>query len=128
VNKSDRPNLAKLEERRIKVQGTFVRYGKKTGWTGKEETTVLLSNITGDSGNVLTDHLWLNLTKGIAALGTLQAGDVIEFEARVKGYLKGYFGHNWERQVDNPIRESHKLSHPTRFRKLVSNDDPQQPA
>lgn len=39
---------------------------------------------------MITDHLWLNLTKGFASLGLLKEGDVIQFNGRVSAYTKGF--------------------------------------
>ena len=113
-----RIGLAKINKARTRFAGTFERYGKKTGWKGREEKTVLLKNIIAtDSGESVTDHLWFNLTKGFEALGELQPGDVIEFEARVTTYKKGYWGYNEERRCENPPRTDYKLERPTRITK-----------
>ncbi|MFA5234070.1 MAG: hypothetical protein WC390_06675 [Sulfurimonas sp.] len=112
-----RTELAKLEEERFKVWAVFERYGSKTNYHGFPDKTILLKNITDCDGKILTDHLWFNNTKGIQKLGELNAGDVIEFEARVLPYCKGYVNNREyidEREID------YKLSHPTKFRKIQS--------
>ncbi|HAJ56015.1 MAG TPA: hypothetical protein DCL56_15455, partial [Lactobacillus sp.] len=38
----------------------------------------------------VTDHLWLNYTKQFAELGLLTKGEIIQFNARVHRYKKGY--------------------------------------
>ena len=103
-----RKQMRPLEFERKRFRGTFVRYGSKWAWDGSGlVTTLLLRDITDvASGRVVADHLWFNLTKGFEALGDLWRGDVIEFDARVKRYSKGYAG---LREVD------YKLSHPTKI-------------
>lgn len=110
-----RKSLSKLNSRRISCIGIFVKYGTKSNWHGFPTRTVLLKNIKDMDGNLLTEHLWFNGTKGFHALGELKLGDVIEFDARVKEYTKGYV--NWRKDVDE--REvDFKLSHPSKIRKL----------
>lgn len=107
-----RTQLAKINEVRTRFRGTFAREGKK--YFGIHETkTLLLTNVTEVlTGKVVTDHLWLNWTQGFAALGPLAPGDVVEFDARVKSYEKGYFGY---REDYKPVETDYKLSHPTRI-------------
>ena len=45
-----------------------------------------------ETGELITDHLWLNYTKGFLDLGELLAGDLLRFNGRVASYVKGYFG------------------------------------
>ncbi len=73
----------------------------------------LLLDVTDARGNEMCDHLWLNLTKQIEAL-RLRPGDRIEFDARVRPYVKGYY--------DNRRRD-YRLSHPTNFMKLGLYDE-----
>jgi hypothetical protein len=108
--------LKEKEQQRTLFSGTFVRCGEKAGWKGKKEQTVLLENIKDARGIIVSDHLWFNLTKGFAVLGELKEGDVIQFKARVKKYIKGYRGYRDD--VDKPIEEDYKLSNPTDIRKV----------
>ncbi|MBN1991465.1 MAG: hypothetical protein JW953_02095 [Anaerolineae bacterium] len=113
-----RKELGKMNGERARFYGTFERFGKKRGWKGREETTILLTNVClVDTDNIVTEHLWFNLTKSFAALD-LQPGDIVEFDARVKSYMKGYFGHREE--VYRPYERDYKLSHPTKAKKRVS--------
>lgn len=61
----------------------------------------------------MTDHLWFNYTKGFKGLGELKIGDVIQFNARVKKYYKGYFG--YLEDVPRSQQRDYKLSHPTKI-------------
>lgn len=58
-----------------------------------------------DKPIVVTDHLWLNLTKGFADLGLLNEGDSIQFNGRVAPYTKGY--------GSNSIQD-YKLTYPSK--------------
>jgi hypothetical protein len=117
-----RKELAKIDGERCSFQGVFVRYGLKSGWKGNQERTVLLRDIRGAAGYVVTDHLWFNLTKGFQGLGELAEGDVILFDARVKEYEKGYKGRRED--VYAPIELDYKLSHPTRIRRPGTGEAP----
>lgn len=117
--------LAAQEEQRATFRGTFVRFGTKAGWQGREEPTVLLAAICDADGRQVCDHLWFNLTKALAALA-LQPGDVVQFDARVKAYVKGYFGRRDD--VWKPPALDYKLSHPTKVRKVEGRTDDQHQA
>jgi hypothetical protein len=111
-----RKALAAREEERATFYGTFERFGTKNGWQGRQEQTLLLKDICDKTGKRVCDHLWFNLTKAFALLG-LQSGDTVQFDARVKEYLKGYFGRRED--VYKPTEVDYKLSHPTRVKKVV---------
>jgi hypothetical protein len=107
--KGQRVALRAMDEQRRTFRGVFVRYGIKRGWRGAHERTVLLRDISLPDGEIVTDHLWFNLTQGLA-LADLQPGDVVEFVARVVDYRKGY---------DKRRRDWH-LARPTQVHKLNS--------
>jgi len=104
--------LKQLNGERRRFTGTFVRLGKKSGWKGKMETTVLLKELKDATGKVVCDHLWFNLTKEFGHL-VLKEGVNISFDARVKEYYKGYQGCQ-EDVYDKPVEIDFKLSHPTK--------------
>jgi hypothetical protein len=113
-----RKELQKIEEERKRFRGTVLRYGKKSGFKGRTDETILLRDVVDVStGHRITDHLWLNLTKQFADL-QLQEGDCVEFDARVKAYVKGYV--NRLGAIDNRKKDFH-LSHPTRVKKSKPN-------
>jgi hypothetical protein len=110
-----RKELAKEEGTRKKFTATFSRFGKKTNFKGYSEDTLLLINVADASTNqVVADHVWFSLTKGFESL-PLTPGDVVEFEARVKEYSKGYVNRRYK--INNQSKDF-KLSNPTRI-KLV---------
>lgn len=106
-----RSELAKINNHRDKFYGHFERFGQKSNYkTGKPEITVLLLDIRDKTGKQVTDHLWFNFTKGFQEIHRkepLQTGELIQFEARIKPYTKGYE----KDQLD------YKLSHPSKIHK-----------
>ena len=109
-------------EERHTFKGVFERFGMKRGWKGRTETTVLLTDIRDTEGDKITDHLWFNLTKGFCQ-AHLKQGDIIQFEARVDTYLKGYQGYRTD--VYKPIELDAKLSRPTKIKKVGSICQPE---
>jgi len=98
---------------RKKFRATFSRFGKKVNFSGYTDTTLLLTHLIDmETNTMVADHLWFAFTKGFEK-AAIKEGDVIEFEARVKIYKKGYINRKLsinERQSD------YKLSHPTHIR------------
>jgi hypothetical protein len=99
--------------KRKKFKAVFVRLGKKTNYKGYSEETILLKEIAdAETLEPMADHLWFSYSKGFQKL-VLTPGTLIEFEARVKPYKKGYIrkGINKHRTTD------YKLSHPTKIKR-----------
>lgn len=104
--KAMRRTLGKLNGERKTFCGTFERSGTKPSYrSGLATITILLKDIRDVEGNVVCDHLWFNYTKGFQALFPLKNGDVIQFDARVTTYTKGYFGHKEEIQIEKAFAE-----------------------
>jgi hypothetical protein len=104
-----RSKLSEDEGQRKKFRAMFSRFGKKTNYKGYSEATVLLTKVIDlEKKTVVTDHAWFSLTKGFEDID-LHPGMIIEFEARVKAYEKGYvnkrYGFNQKKQQD--FRFSH---------------------
>lgn len=108
-----RIGLKKELGKRKKFRGLYVRMGRKAGFNGYSQETILLKDIVDlESGAIVTDHLWFNLTKGFECL-SIKEGMTLEFEARIKEYTKGYV--NTRYKIDQQ-KKDYKLSHPTKFR------------
>jgi|688.fasta_scaffold1162972_1 hypothetical protein len=114
-----RKEFKAIRNQRNRFTGIFNRYGTKSNWHGFPETTILLKNITDSAGKVMTDHLWFNLTKGFQDLGDLKEGDIISFDARVKGYHKGYQGRMGYETGQFYSEYDYKLSFPTKIEKVI---------
>jgi hypothetical protein len=110
-----RKGLKKIEDARLTFKGIFKRYGLKNNWNGFPEKTILLVDVKDSHGVIVTDHIWFSLTKGFQSLGELKEGDLIQFDARVKRYLKGYVNHR--EYID--VRElDYKLNNPTKIKMI----------
>jgi hypothetical protein len=116
-----RKNLEDKIGQRKKFRAVFSRFGKKINYSGYTDITVLLTNILDiQTNSVVTDHHWFGFTKGFEK-AQLKEGALIEFEARVKMYKKGYVNRKLsinKRQLD------YKLSHPTHIR-VINNTAPE---
>jgi len=115
-----RKKLKNHDEERTTFRAIFEREGSKpNSWTGTVERTILLTNVVlVATGERVTQHVWLNYTKGFEQAVWEQGiaeGDTIEFDARVKRYTKGYQGRRLD--VWKSVEKDYKLSHPTKFRK-----------
>lgn len=114
-----RSGLKKLQDVRKTFISIFERYGTKTNWHGFPEETILLTDIKDTNGKKVTDHIWFSMTKGFGKLGKLKKGDMIQFDARVKEYVKGYKGYREETQWESPIENDYKLNNPTKIKVLL---------
>ena len=113
-----RQQLEKIEDIRMTFIGIFERYGTKTNWNGYPENTILLKDIKNQLGKNVTDHIWFSLTKGFQNLGKLENGDIVQFQARVKPYTKGYVGRNEFDMVVDEREIDYKLNNPTKIEKI----------
>lgn len=99
---------------RLRFSGTFVRLGTKPAYRGLVLPAILLKAITNlATGEVVSDQHWFNYTKTLKALGALTAGDVIEFNARVDNYQKGY-PENQAEGCDQSSKTACQLTHLTK--------------
>ena len=109
-----RKELAAEEGKRKKFKAVFDRVGKKVNYKGYSEETILLKNVVDlESQKVVADHVWFSYTQGFSK-ASLKPEDVIEFEARVKEYRKGYVNRNYK--INNSTTDF-KLSNPTKIKK-----------
>ena len=111
-----RQELKQIEDVRKTFIATFKRYGAKTSWHGFLEKTILLIDTKDENGKIVANHIWFSNTKGFQKLGELKEGNKIQFDARVKDYIKGYVRESEfidERKID------YKLNNPTKIRVLM---------
>lgn len=115
-----RIKLAEQKGVRKKFSATFSRIGKKTNFKGYLEETILLKNVKDlESNEMVTDHIWFTYTKGFEKIH-LQEGTLLEFEARVKEYKKGYVNKAYK---INHSKTDYKLSHPTKIKVRGTSND-----
>jgi hypothetical protein len=108
-----RKQLSKEAGERKKFRATFSRIGKKMGFKGYAEETILLTNVIDmDSGIVVTDHIWFSYSKTFQQV-SLAEGVIIEFDARIRPYKKGYIN---KRAGINRSKTDFKLNNPTKVK------------
>lgn len=112
-----RKKLAAQAGIRKRFRAIFTRVGKKRNYKGYSEDTILLQHVReADNLQPVANHVWFSYTKAFEKI-KLTEGCVIEFDARVKAYTKGYV--NKRLQV-TPRTTDFKLSHPTKI-KLIEH-------
>jgi hypothetical protein len=110
-----RKELKSIDGKRIRFRAVVERFGKKTNYHGYPESTILFKNVTRtDTSKQVTDHIWFTVGKTIEVL-ELQPGDIVEFDARVGDYVKGYV--NNREYIDDRTLD-YKLNRPTRFERI----------
>lgn len=111
-----RKKLAEQAEQRKTFRAVLSRFGKKTNYKGFSEDTLLFTHVVDvDLKQVVSDHVWFTFSKAFEDL-RLKAGDIIEFDARIKAYQKGYVNKSLGYHKKT---EDYKLSHPTKLKKLA---------
>lgn len=116
-----RKNLEKRFNQRLRWKGIVEKFGKKWGYHGYQELTVLIINITCISekmDEIITDHIWMTVRKLFEKI-EISPGDIIEFDARVSAYSKG----NRDEETGEYFRSmDYKLSFPTKI-KIIGKDE-----
>ncbi len=111
-----RKELASQAGERKKFRAIFSSIGKKTNFNGYSEDTILLKDVREvETNKLVADHLWFNFTRSFENI-PLTEGCILEFEARVKEYSKGYINKAMgltKRSTD------YKLSHPTKLKMVA---------
>lgn len=92
-------------QERHTYQAEYGGVGFKRSYKNHFLPTLLLKNVRLNN-DLVTDHLWINYTKGFSKLGRLQDDDVIVFDGRVTSYVKGYFTevHHREYGLERPSK------------------------
>ena len=97
---------------RKRFSAVVERFGKKINYKGYSEETILLKKITDvESQEVVADHLWFTFSLAFQK-AKISEGVLIEFNARVKDYKKGYV--NKKIGVNNQ-KKDFKLSNPSKI-------------
>ena len=113
-----RRELGRIEGVRTKFTATIARLGTKSNFKGGASETVLFTDVRNEVGELMTAHVWFTIGKQLATV-VHHVGKRVAFEARVKGYTKGYKGRGLE--LLKPRKEDFKLSNPTNV-VLVNKD------
>ena len=102
-----RESLKKYKNQRLQFTAMVGRMGKKNGWKGKVDITLLLLDMKLSDGESVTNHIWVNWTKTLQDSG-VKEGDIINFKGTVEAYQKGYFGRRDD--VYSPVEWDYKVS------------------
>lgn len=112
-----RTELQSLEGQKALFIATFEKYGtyRSKGVVGR---SILLRDLKTQSGRWLADHTWINYTAGFDAAGEFIQGDLVQFTAWVKPYIKGYSGQRIEDRLKRNISLDYCLAYPRNVRKV----------
>ena len=90
------------------------KFSLKSGYRGLPLRTILLTSVRCE-GTAVAHHVWLTCGKRFYSAIVLP-GDLIQFDARIKEYEKGYKGRKID--VHKPIKKDFCLSYPTKIKVL----------
>jgi len=113
-----RIELQPMEGQKSRFIATFEKYGtfRSRGIVGR---SILLRDLKTVKGRLLADHIWINYTAAFDALGEFLRGDVVQFTAIVRPYLKGYFGQRIEDRLARKTGLDYRLTFPRNVEKIV---------
>lgn len=110
-----RQELQKINKKRLKFRAKVEKFGFKPAFRGFGLKTILLVDVINvETNNIVTDHIWFTCGK---SWDSLIENDIVEFEARVAKYEKGYKG--YREDVYNPVSIDYKLERPTKVKKVI---------
>jgi len=107
--------LKQQEGRRGEFRGNVAQFGTKSAFRGPDLLTMMLKDVKDETGQIVTDHLWMTVGKQLSQL-SVQVGEEIVFVARVTRYEKGYKGFR-EDVFAAPPSTDYRLSYPTKVRR-----------
>lgn len=116
--------LEGLEGRRLRFMATFWQYGIFRSHRGAGKT-ILLKFVRDLKGKLLADHMWINYTAAFDAVGEFKRGDIVQFDASVGKYIKGYFGERIEDRLNHPARIDYRLKYPHNVQKIGIGEETQ---
>ena len=102
------------KENRHTFTAVVAKFSFKNGFRGLPLKTILLTDVRCE-GVVVADHLWLTCGRGFYS-ALIVVGDLIQFNARIREYEKGYRGRRED--VLKPISKDYCLSYPTKIKIL----------
>ena len=109
-----RKPLKKMNGERKTFVGTFEQYGAKK-YSVSYQRTALLKNIVDINGKKISDHAWIT---GTDDFNSLNKGDVIQFSAKIKEYVKGYWDIRKGIDIIKSFEKDYKFDEPTKVRIL----------
>ena len=109
-----RKELEQRDGRRGTFTATFERFGSKPAYKGPPIVTLLFVDVRDASDKVVADHLWFK-TALCWERADLKPGELVQFDARVREYWKGYRGH---RDEGEGLTKDYGLRYPKNDREL----------
>ena len=106
--------------RRMTFVGIFWKYGAFSNRRGTGRT-ILLRSVKDINGHTFANHVWINYTAGFDAVGEFKTGDLVQFEATVFEYVKGYRGGKIEDRLKHPLQVDYGLKYPRKVKLLQNN-------
>lgn len=96
----------------------FVKYSNKMSRAKVPIQTLLFQNIKNEEGKVVADHIWFVTNKEFEQF-KFHYGNIVQFDAYVEEYVKGYFGIRENRRHHHKkMALDYSLSRPTEIKKL----------
>lgn len=85
-----RNELRAYEGQRMVFTGVVCRIGSRRPFRGsrKKLSTILLRDVKNEEGEIITDHIWLDLTPPFVVVHP-RYGDIIKFTGVVESYVRG---------------------------------------
>ena len=102
-------------DKRYTFTAIVEKFSLKNGFRNLPLRTILLTDVRYE-GKLVADHVWLTCGRRIYS-AILIPGDLIQFDARIKEYEKGYKGRRED--VCKPISRDYCLSYPTKIKVLI---------
>ena len=102
-------------DKRYTFTAIVEKFSLKNGFRNLPLRTILLTEVRYEE-KLVTDHVWLTCGRRIYS-AILMPGDLIQLDARIKEYEKGYKGRRED--VYKPISRDYCLSYPTKIKVLI---------
>lgn len=90
----------------IRCRAVVCKYSKAKRNSMYPRNTLMISEVKHDD-MIISDHLWFVLTK---FWKRVKVGDIIEFNATVHTYKKGYKGKSIKYQIKKPLEDDYTLA------------------
>lgn len=113
-----REKLADLKNTRKTYTAFFERYGVRKLFGKFEALTLLFSDIKNSDNELMSQHIWLNSNKSFEKINFVR-GDIVQFEARVIEYEKGYRRYKGnDPKLKQYVIKDFKLAYPSKVKVL----------
>ena len=98
----------------------FVKYSYKMSRAKVPIRTLLFQNIKNEEGKIVADHIWFMTTNEFDKF-KFHYGNVVQFDAYIGEYVKGYFGTRKDRNHNHKkMALDYNLSCPSQIKKLCN--------